>query len=110
MSGDRHKLSGVRCCTNSLRFSFNLIDRALMPAMAPDKMLEFYEDLRTLSAEIQSPANEWWFKLRPGTVVIFDNWRLLHGRSAYTGRRQLCGCYVSRTEFQSVARTMGLIQ
>lgn len=80
-----------------------------MPAMPPNAMRRFYQDLRMLSAEIRSPESEWWFKLRPGTVLIFDNWRLLHGRQAYTGHRQLVGCYVSRTEFQSVARTMGLI-
>lgn len=72
-------------------------------------MRQFYTDLQLLSAEIESTANEWWFKLNPGTVVIFDNWRVLHGRAAYTGRRKITGCYVARTEFESVARTMGLI-
>lgn len=81
-----------------------------MTAMPPAEMRQFYEDLRLLTVEIQSPANEWWFKLRPGTVMIFDNWRVLHGRSAYSGRRHMTGCYVSRTEFQSVARKMGLIE
>lgn len=81
-----------------------------MTAMSPAETHQFYSDLRQLTAEIQAPSNEWWFKLQPGTVMIFDNWRLLHGRAAYTGRRQLVGCYVSRTEFQSVARTMGVIR
>lgn len=73
------------------------------------KMQQFYKDFRSLAAEIQNPKYKWWFKLLPGIVVIIDNWRLLHGRSAYTGHRHLIGCYVSRTEYQSVARRMGLI-
>lgn len=72
-------------------------------------MQQFYQDFRLLATEIQNPLNEWWFKLQPGTVVMFDNWRLLHGRAAYTGRRVMTGCYVSRTEFLSVARKMGVI-
>jgi gamma-butyrobetaine dioxygenase len=37
-------------------------------------------------------------KLAPGEMVIFDNRRVLHGRSAYGGggRRWLQGCYAER--------------
>lgn len=88
---------------------FNLYDRSVMRTLPQTEMLQFYKDLRLLTAEIQTSANEWWFKLKPGTVVMFNNWRLLHGRAAYTGRRKMAGCYVSRTEFLSVARTMAII-
>lgn len=27
------------------------------------------------------------------TVLVFDNWRVLHGRSAFSGRREMCGGY-----------------
>lgn len=90
--------------------SYNLYDRSPMNTLPQSQMRQFYADLQNLSTEIESPANQWWFKLSPGTVMIFDNWRVLHGRSAYTGRRQMTGCYVARTEFQSVARTLGLIK
>lgn len=72
-------------------------------------MTHFYKALRVLTTEIFSPDNEWRFRLRPGTIVVFDNWRVLHGRTAYDGRRQMVGCYVSRSEFLSVVRTMGLL-
>lgn len=88
---------------------FNLYDRSVMRTLPQTEMLQFYKDFRLLTAEIQTSANEWWFKLKPGTVVIFNNWRLLHGRAAYTGKRKMTGCYVSRTEFMSVARRMGII-
>ena len=80
-----------------------------MASIPQTEIKQFYLDLRTLAKEIQSPQNEWWFKLVPGTVMIFDNWRILHGRAQYTGKRVMSGCYVSRTEFLSVARTMGII-
>ena len=25
--------------------------------------------------------------------AVFDNWRVLHGRSAFTGKRRMCGGY-----------------
>ena len=25
--------------------------------------------------------------------LVFDNWRVLHGRSAFSGRREMCGGY-----------------
>lgn len=86
-----------------------MYDRSYMQSLPQSEMQQFYADLRLLTAEIQSATNEWWFKLKPGTVVIFDNWRLLHGRAAYEGRRFMSGCYVSRTEYQSVARKFGII-
>ena len=37
----------------------------------------------------------------PGDAMLFDNWRVLHGRTAYTGHRHLCGAYVNREDFES---------
>lgn len=72
-------------------------------------MFEFYKHYTTLAKKVQSLQNEFQFKLEPGNVVIFDNWRLLHGRTSYTGKRQMVGCYVARSEFLSVARRYGMI-
>uniref|UniRef100_A0A1B0CUK0 Trimethyllysine dioxygenase, mitochondrial n=1 Tax=Lutzomyia longipalpis TaxID=7200 RepID=A0A1B0CUK0_LUTLO len=88
---------------------FNLYDRAPLDTLPYDEIQQFYSDLRVMAAEVASEGNEWWFKLSPGTVMIFDNWRLLHGRAALTGKRSMCGCYVARTDFLSVARKMKLV-
>lgn len=88
---------------------YNMNDRAPLKTLPHDQIMRFYADLRLLAGEIQNQKNEWWFKLNPGTVMIFDNWRILHGRAQYTGKRVMTGCYVSRTEFLSTARTMGII-
>jgi gamma-butyrobetaine dioxygenase len=48
-------------------------------------------------------------KLKGGEMVVFDNRRVLHGRSAFdpnTGRRHLHGCYVDRGEFESRLRML----
>ncbi|KAJ6627774.1 Trimethyllysine dioxygenase, mitochondrial, partial [Pseudolycoriella hygida] len=88
---------------------YNAYDRAPMLSIPMSEMTTFYSDMQIFAKKIQSPENEWWFKLHPGTIVFFDNWRILHGRSSYTGNRKMGGGYVSRTEFMSVARTMKLI-
>lgn len=38
----------------------------------------------------------------PGAV--FDNLRVLHGRSSYTGTRRLCGAYVNGDDYRSRLR------
>ena len=49
-------------------------------------------------------------KLSLGTVMIIDNWRLIHGRQAYTGTKNIAGCFVSRTEFQYALRMNKIIE
>jgi trimethyllysine dioxygenase len=34
-------------------------------------------------------------------TVVFDNWRVLHGRKAFTGERRICGAYITRDAFRS---------
>lgn len=84
-------------------------DRATLNNIDQSKVMRFYQSYQAFAREVLSPDNEWHFKLNPGTVCIFDNWRLLHGRTAYTGKRTVVGSYVARNEFLSVARTMNLI-
>uniref|UniRef100_A0AAG5DFJ6 Trimethyllysine dioxygenase, mitochondrial n=1 Tax=Anopheles atroparvus TaxID=41427 RepID=A0AAG5DFJ6_ANOAO len=89
---------------------FNLYDRAPLRTLPPETVPQFYSDYQRLAREISNEELQWKFQLAPGTVLIFDNWRVLHGRMAYSGKRVMTGCYVARTEYQSVARTMGLIE
>lgn len=84
-------------------------DRAFFNTLPQKQVMQFYKHYTALAKEVLSSENEWRFQLEPGTVCIFDNWRLLHGRTAFNGRRQMVGCYVSRREFLSVARRHGII-
>ena len=65
-----------------------------------DKIDDFYKSLQSFSRIIQNPKNEYWISLRPDQVIIFDNYRLLHGRSAINGKRTLVTCYISQDEFR----------
>ena len=51
----------------------------------------------------ESPRCRFDFRLRAGDLLVMDNTRLLHGRSAYaesaSGRRHLQGCYMDSDSF-----------
>ncbi|GAA5820975.1 hypothetical protein JCM3770_006155 [Rhodotorula araucariae] len=72
------------------------------------KMDEWYEALRVWEGILRSDEAQLWSKMEVGTAVIFDNLRVLHGRSAFTGSRRLCGAYVNGDDYRS--RLRGLEQ
>lgn len=88
---------------------FNLYDRSPMAALPQTEMGQYYRDMEILVSEIKSPKNEWWFKMKPGELFIFDNWRLLHGRTSFTGDREMTGCFIDRSEYLNVARNHNVI-
>ena len=51
-----------------------------------------------------SESMQWSQVLRPGEALLFDNWRTLHGRHAYTGKRTMCGAYINHEDFESRLR------
>jgi trimethyllysine dioxygenase len=88
-----------------VQVSFNNYDRA--PFRLPDaEMLAFYRALKAFEALANSERLQWRHPLRPGEVVLFDNWRTLHGRAAYRGERRLCGAYLNREDFESRLRLL----
>lgn len=88
---------------------FNLLDRAPFSSIPTAEVEQFYEDIRILASEISKPEGEMWIKLSPGLVLFIDNWRVLHGREAFSGYRKLAGCYISRSDFLSKARVLGVL-
>lgn len=86
-----------------VQVSFNNSDRApfLLPA---DEMTAFYDALRAFEELANDHAGQWRHVLRPGEAMLFDNWRVLHGRAAYTGRRHLCGAYLNHEDIESRLR------
>ena len=36
--------------------------------------------------------------------MLFDNWRVMHGRASYSGGRKLCGAYLNHEDFESRIR------
>ncbi|NND83457.1 MAG: trimethyllysine dioxygenase [Gammaproteobacteria bacterium] len=88
-----------------IQVSFNNYDRAPMRLVA-DQADRFHRAYRVLHDATLDESN--WVKigLRPGQTLIFDNWRLLHGRMGYVGERVFYGCYHSRAEFESRLRVL----
>jgi trimethyllysine dioxygenase len=88
-----------------VQVTFNNYDRA--PFRLPDaEMRAFYRALKAFEGLANDPRLQWRHPLRPGEVLLFDNWRVLHGRAAYQGERRLCGTYLNREDFESRLRVL----
>ncbi|XP_077596714.1 trimethyllysine dioxygenase, mitochondrial isoform X2 [Stigmatopora nigra] len=87
---------------------YNNYDRSVINTVPHDVVRRWYVAHRHLTTELRRPENELWVKLTPGKVIFIDNWRVMHGREAFTGVRQLCGCYLSQDDVLSKARGFGL--
>ncbi|CAG9791816.1 unnamed protein product [Diatraea saccharalis] len=112
--GHHHRYSGPVIKVNTIgdlvQIRYNVYDRSTMAFSSSEQCRSYYRSLRNLSRYYQDQSNEWKFKLKPGTAMVIDNFRLLHGRTAFTGTRILCGSYVARSDWLDKARTLKLIQ
>ncbi|KAI0297255.1 Trimethyllysine dioxygenase [Multifurca ochricompacta] len=88
--------------TGSLRtVRWNSDDRSVLRDVPYSDIPHLYEAMRTWNKLITSQDSEYWVQLSPGTAVAIDNHRVLHGRSAFTGKRRMCGAYIGGDEFRS---------
>ncbi|PWN19040.1 Trimethyllysine dioxygenase [Microstroma glucosiphilum] len=79
---------------------YNNDDRSVLSL--PESLVEpFYSALNKWHSILTSSEGEYWQQLTPGRCLIFDNHRVLHGRSAFVGQRRLCGGYVSGDDYRS---------
>jgi trimethyllysine dioxygenase len=88
-----------------VQVSFNNYDRAPFLLDEAD-MVAFYDAIRLFDEMANEPAMQWRHVLQPGEAMLFDNWRVLHGRAAYTGVRRMCGGYLNREDLESRLRQM----
>lgn len=88
---------------------WNNYDRAPKTDWSASEQTSWYRAARHYNEILQT--REMWTKLKPGSalskpfvpfwwplqltcfVLVFDNWRMLHGRSQFTGKRRMCGGY-----------------
>lgn len=73
-----------------------------------DEILNFYKALKVFVAQIEDPTNQLWLSLEANQVIIFDNFRMLHGRSEFVGNRTLVTSYMSQDEWISKAHILGV--
>ena len=75
-------------------------NRSVAPlGMAPAGMARFYGAYRRFAAMLREPRFQLRTQLAAGTLVVFDNQRVLHGRTAFSSARSprhLQGCYLTR--------------
>jgi trimethyllysine dioxygenase len=87
------------------RIMYNNADRAAF-RRSPEESRRFYAAYRALGRRFLSPDIALQYALRPGTTLIVDNWRVLHGRTAFTGQRVLTGAYINREDVESRWRSL----
>ncbi|KAF5341883.1 hypothetical protein D9611_001861 [Ephemerocybe angulata] len=80
---------------------WNNDDRSVMNHLEPSAVEGWYEAIRLWNKTLSRPDSEYWVQLQPGTAVVVDNHRVLHGRSAFTGKRRMCGAYIGVDEYKS---------
>ena len=90
-----------------VQVSFNNYDRDTVK-LPQDDMRALYAGIRAFDKLANDPAFQWRYTLQPGDMLVFDNWRVLHGRGPFQGRRKMAGAYVNREDFESAVRTHGL--
>ncbi|ORY29175.1 hypothetical protein BCR39DRAFT_575262 [Naematelia encephala] len=67
----------------------------------PGDVQSWYAAARRFEEICRNEDTEYWVQLRPGTLLVIDNWRVMHGRSAFTGDRRMCGAYIGADDWRS---------
>ena len=86
-----------------MQVSFNNYDRAPF-RLENKKMLKFYEAIKKFDLLANNKKYQWRHVLKPGELLIFNNWRVLHGRRSFRGSRKMSGCYINKEDFDSCCR------
>lgn len=80
----------------------------VLPA-EPEKLDLFYSGRRRLQSLANDPQFQLSFPFEPGLLLMMDNRRTLHGRTAFdgtSGKRHLQGCYIDHDGPRSLWRTL----
>ena len=75
-----------------------------VPVLKKDQLNQFYKARSFFIKLSNSTKFMIQFKLEPGDLIIMDNYRTLHGRTAYNmnvGERHLQGCYIDHDSAES---------
>ena len=88
-----------------VQVSYNNHDRAPFLLPAP-KLKAFYAALGVFARLCADPALHYRRRLLPGSVLLFDNRRVLHARDTYRGYRRLAGVYLNKEDIESRLRVL----
>ncbi|XP_036619568.1 gamma-butyrobetaine dioxygenase [Trichosurus vulpecula] len=79
----KHKIIEVDNKGQVIRINFNNSTRDTIFDVSVEKVRPFYAALKEFVDLMNNKENKFTFKMHPGDVITFDNWRLLHGRRSY---------------------------
>ncbi|KAM9765671.1 gamma-butyrobetaine dioxygenase isoform 2-T3 [Menidia menidia] len=92
------------------RINYNNATRDSVLDLDLDQVQPSYEALKAFVEVLNRPQNLVSYRMEPGDIVTFDNWRLLHGRRSFVslpGRpRLLEGAYLDWDEVMSRLRVL----
>ncbi|EFB13067.1 hypothetical protein PANDA_009210, partial [Ailuropoda melanoleuca] len=93
----KHKIIELDDKGQVVRINFNNATRDTAFDVAVESVQPFYAALREFVDLMNCKESKFTFKMNPGDVITFDNWRLLHGRRSYEAgteiSRHLEGAY-----------------
>lgn len=85
-------------------------ERSMAPLdIEPSLMGRYYEAFITFTKMVNDPSRAVQLRLQPGQAIVYDNQRVLHGRSAFSlegGRRHLRLATIDRDQFHSRLRRL----
>jgi gamma-butyrobetaine dioxygenase len=85
-------------------------NRSFAGIEGPVELVEpWYEAYRNFARILKQPERALTFRLNPGDLLVMQNERALHGRTAFDanlGRRHLQGCYVDKDGLESRVRVL----
>ncbi len=97
----------------TIRFSPRL---DFVPLLPPDELAAYYRARRVFDHALRSEEFEIRFLLNQGDLMMFDNCRLLHGRTGFDpqeGLRHLQGCYIDidgpRSRYRVLRHRLGTV-
>ena len=90
-----------------IQVSFNNYDRAEF-RLDELQTHRFYQAIKKFDNLVNKPEFQWRHILKPGQLLIFNNWRILHGRGSFYGKRKMAGCYINMEDFISTCRLNGI--
>lgn len=85
---------------------FNNADRGSLSHLSASQVADFYRHWPVLSSLVHSGESVFRHTMDEGEIVLFDNHRVLHGRDAFEGYRNMLGCYFDRDEWESRLRVL----
>ena len=97
----------IFCRHDGRLHGFRFQDRSMAPLdMDLERVDAVLDAVTALMGLIADPSNQLRLRLEPGQAVLFDNHRLLHGRTGFSGARRLQLCSVNRDTFLSAMRVL----